>query len=69
MNVLSATELHVNMVKIVYYMTFTTIKKVKTQDDDRKNEGVSKDFHVSKHFRAYNWVIRIILSFTNLKMS
>ena len=50
-------------------MTFTTIKKVKTQDDDRKNEGVSKDFHVSKHFRAYNWVIRIILSFTNLKMS
>ena len=26
MNVLSATELHVNMVKIVYYMTFTTIK-------------------------------------------
>jgi len=50
-------------------MTFTTIKKVKTQDDDRKSEGVSKDFHVSKHFCAYYKVIRIILSFTNLKMS
>ena len=56
----------VNVVKTVCFILcdfYHNKKKFRIQDDDRKNKGVRKHFHV------YNWVIRILLSFTSLKMS